>query len=110
MDSVTDPFGTPTEVVSFLEVVSSKANHVGQTLHTINLDNMILIEQRVRYNFWQLLGDVGGFYDGIGLIISSAIGPITLTQFIVDLFAQARVDQPTSPKAKRSRKSLAMAL
>lgn len=87
LDSILDPFGGVSQIVSFLDVVSSKTNDIGQSLHTIDLDNMILIEQRVRYNFWQLLGDVGGFYDGIGLMISSAIGPITFTQFIVDLFA-----------------------
>ena len=34
----------------------------------------LYIESRMRYNFWDLLGDVGGFHDGLVLVASLFMG------------------------------------
>ena len=38
------------------------------------LSGELHIESRTVYNFWDLLGDVGGFHDGLGLVASLFMG------------------------------------
>ena len=40
---------------------------------------------RKRYSFWEALGDVGGFYDGICLLIWMFMAPITRVIFTNDI-------------------------
>ena len=35
------------------------------------------IEARTKYNIWDLLGDVGGFNDGLFLVVSLFMAPIS---------------------------------
>ena len=37
-------------------------------LYAFTLANDIVIEKRTRYSVWDLLGDVGGFNDGLILV------------------------------------------
>ena len=43
------------------------------------------VMQRVRYNFWQALADVGGFHDGLKLLVSLFIAPVSSILFENDL-------------------------
>lgn len=36
---------------------------------------------RTRYNFWDALGDVGGFHDGLMLLLSLFMGSISAASF-----------------------------
>mmetsp|Transcript_16696 Transcript_16696/g.22518 ORF Transcript_16696/g.22518 Transcript_16696/m.22518 type:complete len:91 (+) Transcript_16696:214-486(+) len=36
----------------------------------VALSSVLKVESRTRYNFWDLLGDVGGFHDGAFLVCS----------------------------------------
>ena len=40
--------------------------------------------QRKRYSFWQALGDIGGFTDGIRLLVQVFMGPLTGVLFMKD--------------------------
>ena len=37
----------------------------------------MFIEARTKYNIWDLLGDVGGFNDGLFLVVSLFMAPIS---------------------------------
>ena len=43
------------------------------TLH-VQMGNELSTEQRVRYTCWDLLGDVGGFNDGLTFIFEAIMG------------------------------------
>lgn len=63
---------------------------------TIELSVLTEIQQRVRYNFWDLLGDVGGFNDGLILLFSIFMGTYSAFSYSLDLLAEMHVD--TAPK------------
>lgn len=54
------------------------------------------IESRSRYNFWDLLGDVGGFHDGIILVFSLFMGSFSALAFKVDFLNFSQVDNDAS--------------
>ena len=43
---------------------------------------------------WQALADVGGFYDGLGLLVGTLISNISATRFLLELFTGLKVDEP----------------
>ena len=51
------------------------------------------IETRKRYNYWDLLADVGGFHDGIILLCSIFMGSISSVAFKTDYLAKKVVDK-----------------
>ena len=67
------------------------------------LDNEMQVMQRVRYNFWQVLADVGGFHDGLTILVSMVIRPIAATFFVNSLIKGSQQDPPLSNKQKRRR-------
>ncbi len=44
----------------------------------------MVVQARTRYNVWDLLGDVGGFNDGLFLLCSMLIGPLSSLAFLKD--------------------------
>ena len=50
------------------------------------------IESRTRYNIWDLLADVGGFYDGLFLVIGILYAPFGLIAFKADFFNRTPYD------------------
>ena len=98
LDSVIDPFGAPTAIHSFLsfekkrEYAYDKDND-GQTFYKIWLGESAKIQQRIRFGVWQALGDIGGFYDGVGLILGSIMSQFAATKFLMELFSGTKVDQ-----------------
>ena len=45
---------------------------------------------RVRYSYWDALSDVGGFHDGLSLIIRILIGPFAANFFQNDLIKKSK--------------------
>ena len=98
LDSVIDPFGAPTAIHTFLSF--EKLNEYpyekdkdGQTFYNIWLSSTTKIQQRIRYGVWQALGDIGGFYDGVGLMLGSLMSQYAATKFLMELFTGTKVDQ-----------------
>ncbi len=52
----------------------------------------LAVESRTRYNFWELLGDVGGFYDGLILCCSIFMSVYSAMAFKVDVLNNKVVD------------------
>ena len=47
----------------------------------ILLSNDMLIMERKRYNFWDALGDIGGFNDGLVLLLQIFMGKYSALMF-----------------------------
>ena len=60
------------------------------------LSDDIVIEKRIRYNVWDLLGDVGGFNDGLILVCQLLTGAYTAasfkTKFLASIFYDSNRD------------------
>ena len=61
---------------------------------TVFLDERIEIIERTRYNVWDLLGDVGGFNDGLYLICSLVISTYSAFSFNKSIIENTFVDKP----------------
>ena len=53
---------------------------------TLSLNGWLKVEQRTRYNMWDLLGDVGGFHDGLFLLGSMFVTTYSNFSFKKDYF------------------------
>ena len=58
----------------------------------IYMDGYVQVEQRTRYSFWNLLGDVGGFHDGLFLLVSIFYAPFASLAFSLDFAKGTTVD------------------
>ena len=47
----------------------------------IMLSDEMIIQSRSRYNYWQALGDIGGFYDGLRLLFSFFMASYSAAMF-----------------------------
>lgn len=65
---------------------------------------------RVRYNFWMLLADVGGFHDGLRLLVSFLLAPITAIFFENDMLRSNLFEESLTYKQKQQRRELAKSL
>ena len=97
-DSIIDPFGTATDHQKFLNVevrndVEFNQDEDGVICNQFYLHGKSMIHQRLRYGVWQALGDVGGFYDGLGLMFGSIISQFAASKFVLELFTGKKVDQ-----------------
>ena len=59
--------------------------------------------QRQRYNYWMALGDIGGFHDGMSLLIGLFMGPYSALVFLQN-FVQGGVYSAATQKQKQERK------
>lgn len=64
------------------------------------MDGYYQIESRVRYNFWNLLGDVGGFNDGLFLLCELFVLPISAMAFANDYTKSRFIDPPSSQRTR----------
>ena len=58
-------------------------------IHYFVLDVDFIEEKRVRYSLWSVLGDVGGFHDGLVLLIRIMIAPFAAYNFFFDLIKKS---------------------
>ena len=65
------------------------------------LDNKKTQIQRQRYTFWAALGDIGGFYDGLNLLISIFLAPLSSALFFND-FVKGSVFYKKSSKSLKA--------
>ena len=56
------------------------------------------IEARTKYNIWDLLGDVGGFNDGLFLVVSLFMAPLSQLSFVRDYLNDQIVDESKSER------------
>ena len=60
----------------------------------------LIVESRSRYNFWDLLGDVGGFYDGLLILATLIMSFGSRSSFLKDYLNGKLVDEPTKNRTK----------
>ena len=93
-DSIFNPFEKETDQSSYLqpEAVEAVKTPVIDSYLTNELyvHEEVMLHKRVRYNFWDLLTDAGGLYDGMSLLILIFVNPISSNRFQLDLIAQDR--------------------
>ena len=64
------------------------------------LSGELYVESRTVYNFWNLLGDVGGFHDGLGLVATLFMGFVSQISFEQNYLLGKRFDEFDSEKGK----------
>ena len=69
------------------------------------LSGYALVNQRVRYSFWELLGDVGGFHDGLFLVVAIVYAPFSAFAFTLDFVRGSAVDGGDNRKDRMLRQS-----
>ena len=55
----------------------------------------------VRLSFWQALSDLGGFHDGIFVLVKAFIAPIAASLFQAELVKGIRVDPDAEDEGKK---------
>ena len=70
-----------------------------------------MIEKRTRYTIWDLLGDVGGFNDGLVLvlqILTSAYTAVSFkTQFLASIYYDSNSDARNRQTSQQHRNTIA---
>lgn len=96
-DDILSPFRSY-ESHRYLTMENSSETPLGdETVESkLSLDNNIVIEQRTRYTIWDLLGDVGGFNDGLMFVcqlLTSTYAAISFkTSFLRQIFYDSNLD------------------
>ena len=102
-DSIFDPFGTATDKLSFLnEAYFYEDLMDDHTLIVFELDGKTKIQQRIRFGVWQALGEIGGFYDGLGLIFGTVIRQLAATKFLIEIFTGMQVEKHNKNNQQKS--------
>ena len=114
-DSTVDPLMMPTDEKDFLQSsgtsVENSSDPITSYYHDFKIDNEIQVLGRKRYNFWNALENVGGFHDGLCLLVSLVMAPIAATCFENDLVRTGGRFAPTpTPAERRNRRLLAETL
>ena len=68
--------------------------------HYITLDNSLQVEKRIRYSLWTALSDVGGFHDGLKLVLDLVMAPMAATFFENEILRDKLFSLPLSRKQK----------
>ena len=85
-DEVFNPFSQQTDSLDFYQVHNSLVSTDSTDYeHVFELDNKMKVSSRVRYSLWQALGDIGGFHDGLFMVVRFLLAPIAATFFHKDL-------------------------
>ena len=90
-DSIWNPFDSLTDHKEYIQISAStplsatyEYGKFGHS-HEFEIDKVMKLEKRIRYNFWMALADVGGFHDGLFLLLSFLMSPFAATLFKNDL-------------------------
>ena len=89
-DNLLNPFDSLSDETSFLSV---KQTNFAPEFEDENLlfsiefviDNKVRMVVRERYSFWQALSDIGGFHDGLTLLLKLLMMPFARALFNNDL-------------------------
>lgn len=69
------------------------------------MSGMLQIEQRVRYNFWDLLADVGGLNDGCFLLASLFMSSYASLNFKINYINGTHVEDENVISSRRFKQS-----
>ena len=83
-NSIFNPFDSVTDEVQYLEVVSSVPEYYERGFlyeHNFQIDPKMQQMATVRLSFWTALSDLGGFHDGIYVLVKAFIAPVAASLF-----------------------------
>ena len=63
------------------------------------------IQERTKYGVWDLLGDVGGFHDGMFLVVGILLGPYAAIATRLDFTHKKTIDNSSSKRGQQFRSS-----
>ena len=107
IDNVFDPFNTPTFEHEILQVQRSQSTEsTGKYEHIYRLDNVKQVNKRVRYTWWNAIADIGGFSDGLALLVGPFLSWLADKLFQVSLTKDSLEEPKLSSKDKKERRNL----
>ena len=62
---------------------------------------------RKRYSAWEVLSDIGGFHDGVVLIVGYFVSPLVSTLFQVDLLQRTMIARKEQQSQRHTRLKMA---
>ena len=66
-------------------------------IHWIEIDSQVQIMKRIRFNFWIALAEIGGFRDGLVMLVHFITTTTMVTLFENDLISGGKVLPNPSP-------------
>lgn len=77
---------------------------------SFTISNEKVQTQRTRYGFWQLISDVGGFHDGLKLLVNIFFTPLFSLSFASDFVDKGVYAMQPSVKTNRIARKLRSAI
>ena len=74
-----------------------------QFWHSLKIDTKRQAISRSRYDFWQLLADLGGFRDGLMMLVGLFVKPLSAISFMQDFSQDSKKQSKSSSKQKLER-------
>ena len=100
-DAVLDPFPRDEDFFNYLGAANLKTRRAATTPDASNvlnfevemyLDGNCAVMSRTRYTYWELLGDVGGFNDGLMLICTFFMATYSALSYNINVLNGTVVD------------------
>ena len=110
-DEVFNPFSQQTDSLDFYQVHDSLVSTDSTDYeHVFELDNKMQVSSRVRYSLWQALGDIGGFHDGLFMVVRFLIAPIAATFFHKEILQKDLTETKLTNRERQRRSKVAQAI
>ena len=115
-DAIWNPFSGATDLKEYIALSYTNEQSIkavgAETLYEneFTISNELQIEKRIRYNFWMALADIGGFHDGLFLVLSLFMSPFAAKLFDNDLMRGNVFNWSLNRKKKRDRNRLVQSL
>ena len=110
-DKIYNPFESASRTLNYLQLEKGTSN--GRETYSYSIKNKFKLDvdyqeqRRKLYSYWDALGDVGGFHDGLILLISTIMGPFAAHRFFTDLLSSLRQDPVNEQWRKHRTRKLA---
>ena len=113
-DSILDPFKQATDRREYLNLEKSDIRSLklngnttsikgAQFVHEFHLDTNIQILKRSQVNFWEFISEIGGYHDGLCLIVGLAVRAWSASYFEHDLVRDSWQARKDSKKQRLAR-------
>ena len=106
-DEIFNPFEATSEGEIYLNALPKdyreEERGAGTSLvwHSIEIDADLQVQKRIRYTVWNLLGDAGGFHDGLTLLVLFLVHPFMATKFQKNIIKKLRKSPDLSEAERR---------
>ncbi len=81
-DNMINPYDNESNSHNYISTTYIEQYWPGDIHFVISNDKQL--NQRTRYSFWQFVGDIGGFHDGLKLLVDMFFAPFVSFSFATD--------------------------